>query len=139
MASIHAGYAQVIADLGSLLEEVCRRVPGGVVVFFPSYDYENKIHSAWAAAGTLAKLAVRCPLRGVAMDGGQHARHWRWIGPAGMETPLSGAPGDGRHGSSAADLQPKRERGKFYLPSSPGTLCRCRPVGRGIYVHVVCG
>lgn len=32
-------------------------VPGGVVVFFPSYEYERRVHTHWEESGLLAKLA----------------------------------------------------------------------------------
>ena len=32
---------------------------GGIVVFFPSYDYEKRVHAAWSQSGLLAKLEAR--------------------------------------------------------------------------------
>lgn len=31
-------------EIGSILENVCRIVPAGVVCFFPSYDYEELVY-----------------------------------------------------------------------------------------------
>ena len=32
---------------------------GGIVVFFPSYDYERQIHAAWEKSGLLGKLSSK--------------------------------------------------------------------------------
>ncbi|CAG9861303.1 unnamed protein product [Phyllotreta striolata] len=34
----------LINSIKNILMDVCKTVPGGVVVFFPSYDYENKVY-----------------------------------------------------------------------------------------------
>ncbi len=43
-------------------------VPGGIICFFPSYEYEKKVHSHWDRTGLLDRIAqkkkVGCPLCG---------------------------------------------------------------------------
>ncbi|RUS73449.1 hypothetical protein EGW08_018786 [Elysia chlorotica] len=49
----------VIEELGRVLSNVCNVVPGGVVCFFPSYDYEKLVISAWEKSGVLAKIQLK--------------------------------------------------------------------------------
>ncbi|VDK84735.1 unnamed protein product [Dibothriocephalus latus] len=44
-------------DLGSLIVEACRLVPGGVLCFFPSYSLLDKLVQRWELTGMLDKLA----------------------------------------------------------------------------------
>jgi len=46
----------VMDELGAVLANVSAHVPGGLVVFFPSYAYEREVHSRWSFTGLLAKL-----------------------------------------------------------------------------------
>lgn len=46
----------IMDELGAVLAEVSAHVPGGLVVFFPSYAYEQEVHSRWSSSGLLAKL-----------------------------------------------------------------------------------
>ncbi len=46
-------------ELGRTILNLCNVVPGGIVVFFPSYDYEKKVHAHWEASGILSKLEKR--------------------------------------------------------------------------------
>ncbi|EGD76290.1 hypothetical protein PTSG_00993 [Salpingoeca rosetta] len=46
----------MVEGLGRLLVNVCRVVPAGVVVFFPSYDTEDFIYQHWKACGVLDSL-----------------------------------------------------------------------------------
>ena len=41
------------------MTNVCNVVPGGIVVFFPSYDYEKRVYAHWEASGVLSKLQKR--------------------------------------------------------------------------------
>lgn len=43
-------------ELGRLLENIVRIVPAGVVCFFPSYDYEDKIFNQLNSSGTIDKI-----------------------------------------------------------------------------------
>lgn len=43
-------------ELGRLLTNVCRIVPGGVVVFFASYQYQEKVVSRWKGSGDLYRM-----------------------------------------------------------------------------------
>uniref|UniRef100_A0AAQ5ZQL6 ATP-dependent DNA helicase DDX11 n=1 Tax=Amphiprion ocellaris TaxID=80972 RepID=A0AAQ5ZQL6_AMPOC len=47
----------VTDSTGRILSNVCNVVPGGVVCFFPSYEYSRRIISHWEASGALARLA----------------------------------------------------------------------------------
>ena len=38
---------------------LCNLVPGGVICFFPSYEYQHQVHAHWDKSGLLARLAVR--------------------------------------------------------------------------------
>ncbi|XP_056907524.1 ATP-dependent DNA helicase DDX11 isoform X1 [Takifugu flavidus] len=44
-------------ETGRILSNICNVVPGGVVCFFPSYEYLRRITSHWETNGTLARLA----------------------------------------------------------------------------------
>lgn len=44
-------------ETGRILSNVCNVVPGGVVCFFPSYEYSRKIIAHWESTGALARLA----------------------------------------------------------------------------------
>ena len=46
-------------DLARLLTNVCSAVPGGVVVFFPSFSYADQAHARWAATGALRALGAK--------------------------------------------------------------------------------
>uniref|UniRef100_A0A3Q3W8M1 Helicase ATP-binding domain-containing protein n=1 Tax=Mola mola TaxID=94237 RepID=A0A3Q3W8M1_MOLML len=46
-------------ETGRILSNVCNVVPGGVVCFFPSYEYSRRIVSHWEASGTLTRLASK--------------------------------------------------------------------------------
>ena len=39
------GTAATMDELGRLLGNVCAAVPGGVVVFFPSFSYADQVHT----------------------------------------------------------------------------------------------
>lgn len=46
-------------DVGRLLVNLCAVIPGGVVCFFSSYDYESKIYAHWEKCGILERLNAR--------------------------------------------------------------------------------
>ena len=46
-------------ELGRLLINIFAVVPGGVVCFFSSYDYEDKVYKYWQASGILDKMNAR--------------------------------------------------------------------------------
>uniref|UniRef100_A0A665VJE8 ATP-dependent DNA helicase DDX11 n=1 Tax=Echeneis naucrates TaxID=173247 RepID=A0A665VJE8_ECHNA len=48
---------QMMDETGRILSNICNVVPGGVVCFFPSYEYSRRIISHWEATGALARLA----------------------------------------------------------------------------------
>ncbi|KAH9519884.1 DEAD H (Asp-Glu-Ala-Asp His) box helicase 11 [Bulinus truncatus] len=49
----------MIEELGRVLTNVCNVVPGGVVCFFPSYDYENFVYTNWEKNGVIAKIEAK--------------------------------------------------------------------------------
>ncbi|KAL3881003.1 hypothetical protein ACJMK2_033204 [Sinanodonta woodiana] len=53
---VAGGTMQPLDELGRLLCNVCNVVPGGVVCFFPSYDYEKLVFSHWEKGGVIGKL-----------------------------------------------------------------------------------
>ncbi|XP_029951189.1 ATP-dependent DNA helicase DDX11 [Salarias fasciatus] len=48
---------RMMDETGRILSNVCNVVPGGVVCFFPSYEYSRRIISHWEASGCLTRLA----------------------------------------------------------------------------------
>lgn len=50
-------------ETGRILSNLCNVVPGGVVCFFPSYEYQRQVHAHWDKSGLLARLAVRKKVR----------------------------------------------------------------------------
>ena len=46
-------------ELGRILINVCNSVCGGVVVFFPSFDYLEQLYAKWKSNGMLESLAKR--------------------------------------------------------------------------------
>lgn len=56
--------APLIADLGESILSIASSVPDGMVVFFPSYAYEEEVVRSWTASGLLARLQqVKAVLR----------------------------------------------------------------------------
>ncbi|XP_078448428.1 RAD3-like DNA-binding helicase protein [Wolffia australiana] len=43
-------------ELGSSLEEIFKAVPGGILVFFPSYKFLEKLHIRWQQTGRWSQL-----------------------------------------------------------------------------------
>ncbi|KAK3737374.1 hypothetical protein QZH41_002297 [Actinostola sp. cb2023] len=50
---------QLINECGRLLLNVCAVIPGGIVCFFSSFDYANKIYSQWGKTGILERLNLK--------------------------------------------------------------------------------
>ncbi|XP_048072832.2 ATP-dependent DNA helicase DDX11 isoform X2 [Ursus arctos] len=50
---------QMMDETGRILCNLCTVVPGGVVCFFPSYEYQRQVYAHWDKSGLLARLAVR--------------------------------------------------------------------------------
>ncbi|XP_072198518.1 ATP-dependent DNA helicase DDX11 isoform X4 [Excalfactoria chinensis] len=50
---------QMMDETGRILCNLCNVVPGGVVCFFPSYDYEKQVYAHWEKAGLLTRLATK--------------------------------------------------------------------------------
>lgn len=46
-------------ELGRLLINIFAVVPGGVVCFFSSYDYEQQVYTHWQTTGLLDKMNAR--------------------------------------------------------------------------------
>ncbi|KAJ9458854.1 ATP-dependent DNA helicase CHL1 [Diplonema papillatum] len=46
----------LLQSLAAAIERVASVVPGGVVVFFPSYGYERQVFDAWDRQGTVQRL-----------------------------------------------------------------------------------
>ncbi|KAF8405554.1 hypothetical protein HHK36_010461 [Tetracentron sinense] len=55
------GYAFQDA-LGASLEEICKVVPGGALVFFPSYKLMEKLCSRWRETGQWSRLNAQKPI-----------------------------------------------------------------------------
>uniref|UniRef100_A0A8C7G893 DEAD/H (Asp-Glu-Ala-Asp/His) box helicase 11 n=1 Tax=Oncorhynchus kisutch TaxID=8019 RepID=A0A8C7G893_ONCKI len=49
----------MMEETGRVLSNLCNVVPGGVVCFFPSYDYSRRILENWEASGVLARLSSK--------------------------------------------------------------------------------
>nr|XP_056702564.1 ATP-dependent DNA helicase DDX11 [Euleptes europaea] len=50
---------QMMEETGRLLNNLCNVVPGGMVCFFPSYEYEKQVYMHWEKTGLLAHLAAK--------------------------------------------------------------------------------
>uniref|UniRef100_A0A8C8VL55 DEAD/H-box helicase 11 n=1 Tax=Pelusios castaneus TaxID=367368 RepID=A0A8C8VL55_9SAUR len=50
---------QMMDELGRILGNLCNMVPGGVVCFFPSYEYEKQVYTHWERTGLLTRLATK--------------------------------------------------------------------------------
>lgn len=46
-------------EAGRILCNLCNVVPGGVVCFFPSYEYEKQVYTHWEGTGLLTRLATK--------------------------------------------------------------------------------
>ncbi|XP_037246608.1 ATP-dependent DNA helicase DDX11 isoform X1 [Falco rusticolus] len=50
---------QMMDETGRILCNLCNVVPGGVVCFFPSYEYEKQVYAHWEKMGLLTRLAAK--------------------------------------------------------------------------------
>ncbi|MED6286463.1 DEAD H (Asp-Glu-Ala-Asp His) box helicase 11 [Characodon lateralis] len=50
---------RMMDETGRILSNICNVVPGGVVCFFPSYEYSRRIISHWEASGVLDRLGSK--------------------------------------------------------------------------------
>ncbi|XP_041652395.1 ATP-dependent DNA helicase DDX11 [Cheilinus undulatus] len=48
---------RMMDETGRILSNICNVVPGGVVCFFPSYEYSRRIISHWETSGALTRLS----------------------------------------------------------------------------------
>ena len=46
-------------ELGRVISNACQVVPAGVVIFFPSYDYERQVHAHWQTTGVIDRISTR--------------------------------------------------------------------------------
>ena len=44
-------------EVGRVITNVCNIVPAGVVLFFPSYEYENLVYERWQKSGFFEKIS----------------------------------------------------------------------------------
>ena len=59
MHRLHIAQCTGCTLLNRALLNIVTMVPGGVVVFFPSYDYEKTVHSRLTTTGLLARLEAK--------------------------------------------------------------------------------
>ncbi|XP_053800241.1 ATP-dependent DNA helicase DDX11 isoform X4 [Vidua chalybeata] len=50
---------QMMDETGRILYNLCNVIPGGVVCFFPSYEYEKRVYGHWEKTGLLSRLAAK--------------------------------------------------------------------------------
>ncbi|NXS06886.1 DDX11 helicase, partial [Neodrepanis coruscans] len=50
---------QMMDETGRILCNLCNVIPGGVVCFFPSYEYEKQVYTHWEKTGLLTRLATK--------------------------------------------------------------------------------
>ncbi|XP_059833719.1 ATP-dependent DNA helicase DDX11 [Hypanus sabinus] len=50
---------QLLDECGRVLVNLCKVVPGGIVCFFPSYEYENLVYKHWEKTGLLVQLEAK--------------------------------------------------------------------------------
>ncbi|NWV26743.1 DDX11 helicase, partial [Origma solitaria] len=50
---------QMMDETGRILCNLCNMIPGGVVCFFPSYEYEKQVYGHWEKTGLLSRLAAK--------------------------------------------------------------------------------
>ncbi|KAH0617052.1 hypothetical protein JD844_028656, partial [Phrynosoma platyrhinos] len=53
------GLPQMMEETGRILCNLCNIVPGGMVCFFPSYEYEKQVYMHWGKTGLLTQLAAK--------------------------------------------------------------------------------
>ncbi|KAE8613577.1 hypothetical protein XENTR_v10007766 [Xenopus tropicalis] len=50
---------EMMDETGRILTNLCNFVPGGLVCFFPSYEYQKRIQEHWEKSGLLKRLALK--------------------------------------------------------------------------------
>jgi Rad3-related DNA helicase len=45
-----------MTEFGNMMVNYCRMIPGGVVIFFPSYTYMDHIHNTWKERGVVNRI-----------------------------------------------------------------------------------
>ncbi|XP_034032472.1 ATP-dependent DNA helicase DDX11 [Thalassophryne amazonica] len=55
----HRDSPKMMDETGRILSNICNVVPGGVVCFFPSYEYSRRVISHWEGSGALTRLASK--------------------------------------------------------------------------------
>ncbi|RXM34860.1 putative ATP-dependent RNA helicase DDX11 [Acipenser ruthenus] len=59
--AVHGILVQRSRSREGLLSNLCNVVPGGVVFFFPSYEYEKRVNAQWEETGLLARFSAKKP------------------------------------------------------------------------------
>ncbi|KAK6487854.1 ATP-dependent DNA helicase DDX11 [Huso huso] len=57
--AVHGILVQRSRSREGLLSNLCNVVPGSVVFFFPSYEYEKRVNAQWEETGLLARLSAK--------------------------------------------------------------------------------
>lgn len=52
-------------EVGRVVLNVCNVVPAGVVIFFPSYEYESLVYDRWLKSGVVDKIACKKKVNGI--------------------------------------------------------------------------
>lgn len=52
----HRSNPKMIASLGEVVIKICSIVPHGVILFFPSYQYEALVHQHWTQLGIIERI-----------------------------------------------------------------------------------
>lgn len=47
---------KLLTELGNAIINACQIVPGGIVCFFPSYEYQRQVYTHWERSGTLLQI-----------------------------------------------------------------------------------
>lgn len=55
----HRDKPQTLQELGHVICNTCNIVPGGIVCFFPSYDFEAKVFEFWTKSGVIQRISTR--------------------------------------------------------------------------------
>jgi len=58
----HRSQTSVMDELGRLVLNVCRLVPGGLIIFSPSYAYESQVFGRWKDNGLLDQMVKLKPV-----------------------------------------------------------------------------
>jgi len=50
---------KMIEELGKLVTNMCNIIPGGIVIFFPSYQFEEYVHNDWKQHGMYDRIQLK--------------------------------------------------------------------------------